>query len=80
LKLTIEILAGAVLLATGCATSSTPVADAPAAARAAAACDAQTTCQSDAVASRDRAEYQLRAEEERDRAALMMTLMTSRPH
>lgn len=80
LKLSIEILACAVVLGAGCATSSTPGAFAPGVSRggASVACDAETTC--DAAASRDCTEYQLGAEQEREHAALMMILMTSRPH
>jgi len=68
---------GAVLLATGCATSSTPAASPGSAA---AACDVQSTCQTDAAAARDRDEYQRGAKEDRGRAALMMILTTSQLH
>jgi hypothetical protein len=79
LKFPIEIAVCSVLLAAGCATPSTSAAHLGAS-PATAGCDAQTSCQSDEVAARDRAEYQRRADEERDRDTLVMTLMISRPH
>ncbi|MGO9265153.1 MAG: hypothetical protein ACLQBA_09755 [Candidatus Binataceae bacterium] len=77
MKLAIEIVVGTVLLATGCATSSKP---ATYPGSAAAACDVQSTCQTDAAATRDREEYQRGAEEERSSAALMTILTTSQLH